>query len=213
MNDVAIIDYKLGNLHSVYSACKFVGLNAKITNHRDEILNSKSVILPGVGAFGEAIKNINSLNLLETIKEFVDTGKPFFGICLGLQLLFEESEEFGNSKGLGIINGKVKKFPSMKQLNQKFPIPQIGWNTIYHDRSWDNTPLSNIKKNDYVYFVHSYYVEPEDKNCIISKSKYGSTEYCSAVLHNNIFASQFHPEKSGEVGLNVYRHFKSKLNK
>tara|TARA_B100001059_G_C17835455_1_gene587761 strand:- start:2186 stop:2821 length:636 start_codon:yes stop_codon:yes gene_type:complete len=211
MTDVAIIDYKLGNLYSVYSACKYVGINAKITSDRNEILNAKSAILPGVGAFGEAVENMVSLNLFETTKEFIDTKRPFLGICLGLQLLFDESEEFGLNKGLGIVGGKVKKFDFENNKNDKFPVPQIGWNTIYHERSWEDTLLSDLQKNDYMYFVHSFYVVPDDKNCILTKSKYGNKEYCSSILIDNIFASQFHPEKSGEKGLNVYRKFKSLL--
>ncbi len=208
MIDAAIIDYKLGNLHSVYSACKYIGINAKITHNKEEILSAKSVILPGVGAFGEAMNNLRLLDLVEVIKKTIDMGKPFFGICLGLQLLFDESEEFGSNGGLGIINGKVKKFQPIKKEGINYPVPQVGWNRIYSDKSWNNSLLQNNYNNDYMYFVHSFYVDPSNKNLIESKSIYGDQEYCSAISFNNIFASQFHPEKSGETGLNLYKQFK-----
>lgn len=211
MVDVAIIDYNLGNLHSVYSACKHVGLDAQITSDSKVILNSRSSILPGVGAFGEAMQNIKSLDLNDTILEYVSSGRPFFGICLGMQLLFDKSEEFGSNKGLGLIKGKAQKFNNMNTSENNYPVPQIGWNKIYHDQDWSDTLFSNINKNDYMYFVHSYYVVPENNDCVLSYTTYGDKEYCSAISSKNIFATQFHPEKSGEVGLNIYRKFKSIL--
>jgi glutamine amidotransferase len=208
-NDVAIIDYNLGNLHSVDSACKFVGLKSKITRDKNEILNSKSAILPGVGAFGEAMNNLKSLNLDNVILDFIDTGKPFIGICLGLQLLFEESDEFGSFKGLGVIKGSVKKFQNNQDKNHKYPVPQIGWNRINKNKNWDNTLLEFNNENDHMYFVHSYYVVPHEEELTLSLSKYGNTTFCSSISIDNIFASQFHPEKSGKKGLSVYKKLKS----
>ena len=207
-NDVAIIDFNLGNLHSVDSACKFVGLNSKITNDKYEIMDAKSAILPGVGAFGEAMDNLKSLNLDKVIFDFVSTGRPFLGICLGLQLLFDESDEFGTYKGLGIIKGKVKKFDFFKDKNNKYSVPQIGWNAIKKNKSWESSLLEFNNENDQMYFVHSYYVVPDDNKYVLSSSKYGNTTYCSSISTDNIFACQFHPEKSGKKGLNIYKKLK-----
>ena len=204
--DVAIIDYKMSNLFSVQAACNKVWLSSVITSDKNEILDAKVAILPGVGAFGEAMKYLSDLNLDDTIYQFVDSGKPLIGICLGLQLLFESSEEFGNYIGLGLVKGKVKKFRFHSKNSIKYPVPQIGWNKITgNGTSWEKTLLCNNGNGDFMYFVHSYFVEPEDDNIILSHTTYGNTEYCSSIQQNNIFACQFHPEKSGEVGLNIYK--------
>ena len=207
--DVAIIDYKMSNLFSVQAACQKVGLSSIITSDKNEILDAKIAILPGVGAFGEAMKYLKESSLDKTIHQFVDKGKPFVGICLGLQLLFDSSEEFGNCSGLGLIKGKVRKFKVHSFNSIKYPVPQIGWNNIISNGvSWEGTLLSNNIDNDFMYFVHSYYVEPQIKNVILSSTIYGNTEYCSSVQQNNIFACQFHPEKSGDIGLNIYKNLK-----
>ena len=172
--DVAIIDYKMSNLFSVQAACNNVGLSSIITSDKKSILNSKIAILPGVGAFGEAIKHIKKSKLDEVIYEFVESGKPFIGICLGLQLLFDNSNEFGNHSGLGLIKGEVKKFKSHKIRNVKYPVPQVGWNRIKCDgANWKDSLLQNNQDGDFMYFVHSYYVKPEEKNIIKSTTKYG----------------------------------------
>ena len=207
--DVAIIDYKMSNLFSVQAACHKVGLSSVITSDKNEILNAKVAILPGVGAFGEAMKYLRESKLDKTIHEFVETGKPFVGICLGLQLLFDSSEEFGDYSGLGFIKGKVKIFKFYSHNSIKYPVPQIGWNKIKQmDASWEDSLLCKNTNNDFMYFVHSYYVEPQMKNVILSSTIYGNTEYCSSIQQNNIFACQFHPEKSGEIGLNIYKNLK-----
>ena len=207
--DVAIIDYNLGNLHSVYSACNYVGMKAKITSNKNEILNARSAILPGVGAFGEGMANLKSLELDQVILNFINTGKPFLGICLGLQLLFQESNEFGQFSGLGVIKGKVTKFNFYQDENKKYSVPQIGWNAIKKNKDWSGSLLDLNNENDQMYFVHSYYVIPEDNDCILSTSKYGNTVYCSSISKDNIFAAQFHPEKSGKKGLSIYKKLKS----
>ena len=207
--DVAIIDYKMSNLFSVQAACNKVGLSSVITSEKNEILDAKVAILPGVGAFGEAMKYLSDLKLDDTIFQFVDSGKPFVGICLGLQLLFDSSEEFGDYSGLGLIKGKVKKFKFHSHNSTKYPVPQIGWNKISRNgSSWGNTLLCNNINDDFMYFVHSYFVEPENDNIMLSKTTYGNTEYCSSIQQNNIFACQFHPEKSGEIGINIYKILK-----
>ena len=204
--DVAIINYKMSNLHSMQAACKKVGLSSVITSDQTQILDAKMAILPGVGAFGEAMKHLAESKLDDCIYRFIETGKPFIGICLGLQLLFEHSEEFGSHSGLGIISGVVKKFQFSNSKSTKFPVPQVGWNRIQKiGNSWDNTFLCDNQHNDFMYFVHSYYIKPEDENVVLATTTYGDQEYCSAIHYNNIFATQFHPEKSAIKGQLVYR--------
>jgi len=211
--DVAIIDYKMSNLFSVQAACNKVGLSSIITSDADQIKNAKVAILPGVGAFGKAMKYLVDTKVDQAIIKFVDSGKPFVGICLGLQLLFESSEEFGSFKGLGLIKGRVKKFQLHSDELMKYPVPQIGWNKIYNnDVSWENTLLCENKINDFMYFVHSYYVVPDQESIILSKTTYGKYEYCSSIQQKNIFACQFHPEKSGVIGLSIYKNILSKIN-
>tara|TARA_B100001250_G_scaffold139846_1_gene119798 strand:+ start:7061 stop:7699 length:639 start_codon:yes stop_codon:yes gene_type:complete len=207
--DVAIIDYNMGNLFSIKAAFQEVGLNAKITSSEKDILNSKIAILPGVGAFGEAISNIKKLNLDKSIKIYIDTGKPFVGICLGMQLLLEESDEFGIHKGLGVLKGVVKKFDFMYDSNGRYPIPQIGWNKVYKTQSsWNDTLLKNNNDGDFMYFVHSHYIILDDPDISIANTTYGSVNYCSALKYNNIYAVQFHPEKSSNNGLKIYKYMK-----
>ena len=210
--DVAIIDYKLSNLHSVQSACKKVGMSSVITSDAGKIMDAKIAILPGVGSFGEAMTQLIDSKMDECIYKFIESGKIFVGICLGLQVLFEKSEEFGSYRGLGIIKGTVKKFQFSKDKNTKYPVPQIGWNKIQRKGvQWSNSPLCENNDNDFMYFIHSYYVVPEDEKVILSTTTYGNQEFCSSVQQNNIFASQFHPEKSGKVGLKIYQSIKSKI--
>ena len=206
MKKVSIIDFKVGNIFSVVQACNEIGLSVEVTSDYNTILSSDGVILPGVGAFGDAMLNLEEQNLIITIKDFVKTGKPFMGICLGLQLLFTHSEEFGDHKGLDIIKGSVKKFD-----NSKDKVPQIGWNKIYKSNNdWKKTPLKSIINTEYMYIVHSYFVKPQDKSIILTNTNYSELEYCSSIKKDNIFATQFHPEKSGEKGLEIYRNW-SKL--
>ena len=209
--DVAIIDYQMSNLFSVQAACKFVGLSSIITKDKNQILDSKAAILPGVGAFGEAMKQLSVTKLDQCIFDFVDSKKPLIGICLGLQLLFQESSEFGRNSGLGIINGHVNKF-KLQNDSYKFPVPQIGWNKVFKKGlAWSKTFLSDVNNAEFMYFVHSYYVEPEDQNIILSETEYGNYKYCSSIQKNNVFGTQFHPEKSGHTGLKVYKNIKRKL--
>jgi len=207
MKNVIIIDYQLGNLYSVKQACDTVGINAKISCQKDDILNADALILPGVGAFNEAMSNLKKLNLDEAIIQKVKSGIPIFGICLGLQLLFTESEEFEAGKGLDLISGVIKRFPELYQ-NRKIRVPQIAWNTIYkHDQDWGKTALKEIKNNEFMYFIHSYYVEPIDKNNILTQTNYDGVEFCSSVNYQNIFATQFHPEKSSDKGISIYKNW------
>jgi glutamine amidotransferase len=189
-----------------------VGLSSIITSDSKQIQKAKVAILPGVGAFGEAMDHLTKLRLDECINRFIDSGRPFIGICLGLQLLFESSEEFGSHRGLGLIRGSVKKFLYRENENTKYPVPQIGWNRIRQSgESWNDTLLCENRDKDFMYFVHSYYVVPEDDHISLSTTTYGKQKYCSSIQFRNIFASQFHPEKSGETGMKVYKQLKTNL--
>lgn len=208
---IAIIDYQLSNLFSVRHAFDFLKVDSEITSDPSVIASSDAAIIPGVGAFGDAMKNLKSLKIIDVIKDFIKKGKPFMGVCLGMQLLFSESEEFGIHKGLNIIKGKVIKFANK---NRKIKVPQIGWNQIFEaKKDWSKTPLRDIKDGEFMYFVHSYYVIPEDENVILAQTTYEGIEYCSSLLKDNIFATQFHPEKSGQEGIKIYRDWLKRGNK
>lgn len=200
---IAIVDYQLSNLFSVKHALDFLKVDCEITSDKSQVLAADAAILPGVGAFGDAMKNLKRLDLVEPIKKFVQDGKPFMGVCLGMQLLFSESEEFGFHQGLNIIKGKVLKFESR---DKKIKVPQIGWNQIFKsENDWRNSPLQNIRNGEFMYFVHSYYVVAKDPNVVLSETMYEGIRYCSSILSGNVFATQFHPEKSGVDGIKIYK--------
>jgi glutamine amidotransferase len=207
--NVAIIDYGLGNLFSINNACNLVGLNTIITSDVDIINAADALILPGVGAFGDAMTSLNDNNLTQIIHQFVQTGKPFLGICLGMQLLFSESEEFGSNKGLNLIKGKVVKFPTINKNGEKIRVPQIQWNQIYAEdkNRWKNSPLKEVTDGSYMHFVHSYFAIPDDKNNILTYSEYEGTRYASAVIKDNIIGIQYHPEKSAQDGIKIYQNW------
>lgn len=214
-NKVAIIDFELSNLYSVQHACNYVGLDAIITSNKEEIFYADATILPGVGAFGDAMGNLIRLDIVDTIREFVASGKQFMGICLGFQLLFTESEEFGVHKGLGLVEGKVKKFPNVNNKGELVRVPQIGWNRIINrsiNGGWEKSLLKNINNKEYMYFVHSFYVEPKNAKVVLTNTEYMGISYCSSICVENIFATQFHPEKSGMEGIKVYEEFAKKIN-
>ena len=204
---VIIIDYQLGNLFSVNQACIHVGIKATISSNKDDILSADALILPGVGAFIQAMSNLKNLDLVDAIKQKVHGGTPIFGICLGLQLLFTKSEEFGSQNGLDLISGSIKKFPS-KFKNREIKVPHIMWNQIYsQNKSWNESPLKELSDFDFMYFIHSYYVEPTSSNSILTKTNYDEIEFCSSIIQNNIFATQFHPEKSADKGISIYKNW------
>jgi glutamine amidotransferase len=218
MNDftplVAIVDYGLGNIFSIKQACALVGLNSIITNSKKDILGADAVILPGVGAYGDAMLTLNRLDLVNVLRDIVKSPKPLFGICLGLQLLMTESYEFGSHKGLNIIEGPVVRFDAPKEKERILKVPQIGWNRIFQlaeGLRWHGTLLDRIGDGEYMYFVHSYTVRPQDSNVILSNSRYGHIEFCSSIQHHNVFACQFHPERSGFEGMKVYHNFAALL--
>ena len=200
---IAIIDYKMSNLFSIKNALDSLGIKNIITSDSETILSSNGAILPGVGSYPESMQQLQKLQLIDTIKRFIDTGKPFMGICLGLQLLFTRSDEFGKNEGLGIINGSVQSFKSY--IKEK-PIPHVGWNKIQIKES-NQSSKSIIDNENYFYFVHSYFVKPKNKNLILTETNYENFNFCSSIINDNIFACQFHPEKSGKNGLNVLKNF------
>ena len=209
---IAVIDYGMGNLRSVQKSLEFVGAKVFVTHDPDLILNADSVVLPGVGSFKDCMSNLKELNLIDPIRKFIDGGKPFLGICLGLQVLFEESEEYGPVAGLGILPGKVVKFSrniSETKNGQLIKVPHMGWNKIEVKKK---EPLfENIDViAPYFYFVHSYYVVPKDKNMVATVTNYG-IEFVSGIQYKNIYAFQFHPEKSQTMGLALLERF-SNLN-
>lgn len=201
---VVIIDYHMSNLYSVKNACERAGVDAVITSDKKKIIDADAVILPGVGAFSDAMNNLKELDLISPIKDFVNSGRPFMGICLGMQLLFSESEEFGQTEGLALIPGRVVRFDADKNIK----VPHVGWFPINKSRSgrngWGMSPLRGVRENEYMYFVHSFYAVPENDEDILSVTSYGGDEFCSSVLKDNIFATQFHPEKSAEEGMKIY---------
>ncbi len=197
---IAIIDYDAGNIKSVEQALTVLGETAVITRDREEILRADKVILPGVGAFGDAMEKIRGYGLEEIIGEVVARKKPFLGICLGLQLLFESSEETPGVKGLGILRGKIVKIPD----NAGLKVPQIGWNSLKYPNS--GRLFRGIAEDSYVYFVHSYYLQAEEPGIVTATTEYAVHIHAS-VEKGNVFACQFHPEKSSDVGLRILQNF------
>lgn len=202
MPEVAIIDYGMGNLRSVQKGLARVGVLAEVTRDPQRIADAAGVVLPGVGAFGACMDNLRRLDLVEPVRRVVARGTPFLGICLGMQLLFEESEEFGPVAGLGIFPGRCVRFRQADQPD--FRIPHMGWNQIRKRQAVAH--LEAIPDGAYVYFVHSYYVLPTDPSLVVTATDYGG-EFASAVARDNVFACQFHPEKSQEVGLRILKRF------
>ena len=207
---ISIVDYKVSNLKSVSNALNFLEINNEITSNPKKILDSDAAILPGVGSFPQGMKNLNNLGLIGPIKEFIFKNKPFLGICLGMQLLFDQSHEFCLTPGLGIFRGEVKNF---KMINKTCMIPHLGWNQVKINPSISTNklllnPFKNITKNQNLfYFVHSFIVLPNNSKDILTETNYNNVKFCSSILNKNIFASQFHPEKSGNFGLKVLKNF------
>jgi imidazole glycerol-phosphate synthase subunit HisH len=209
---VGIIDYQMGNLFSVQNACRTVGLEPVSSSDPALLREVDAAILPGVGAFGEAMANLGSLGLVPAIKEFIAAGKPLMGVCLGMQLLFDASEEFGTHEGLGLIRGRVARFPNRAPDGSLVRVPQIAWNMIRQApgmgaQTWEGSPLRGLAQGAHMYFVHSFYALPENRLDILTVTEYAGMEYCSGIRRGNVFATQFHPEKSAEEGLGIYRNW------
>lgn len=200
---IAIIDYDAGNIKSVEKALMFLGEKVVITRDKDVIMRADGVILPGVGAFGDAMEKLHSYELVNVIHQYVATGKPFLGICLGLQLLFESSEESPGIEGLCLLKGKIIKIPTESGVK----VPHIGWNDLVYPNA--GTLFEGIPEHSYVYFVHSYYLQADDEGIVKATTEYG-THIHASVEKDNVFGCQFHPEKSSETGMQILRNFIAK---
>ena len=200
--NIAIIDYEMGNLKSVYKCLKYLNVNSSITSDPNVILNADGVILPGVGAFGDAIKHLKEKNLIDIIHQLVNEGKPLLGICLGLQLLFGTSSEMGSFKGLDLIKGDVILF----EVSKVIKVPHIGWNNVVI-QNLDHFLIQGIPNQSYFYFVHSFYSVPKNEENILGLTKYRDVEFCSIAFKDNVIATQFHPEKSSKHWIMIYKNF------
>lgn len=197
---IAIIDYGAGNLQSVNKALRHIGCDCLVTRDRNLILKADGAVLPGVGSFGDTVDSLNEYGIRDTAVDFIRSGKPFFGICLGLQLLFLHSEESPGAEGLGVFEGSITRIPAAKGLK----IPHMGWNSLNIKKH--GKLFKGIADNPYVYFVHSYFLNSSDKRIVAAQTEYGVT-IDAAIEQDNVFATQFHPEKSGDVGLQILKNF------
>ncbi len=203
---ISVIDYGIGNVRSILEAFKNESADVTLTSNKSEIIKSDGLVIPGVGSFSHGMENLISYDLVDTIKEYTSSNKPLLGICLGMQLLFEESEEFGHTLGLGLIKGKVVELPTNDNQNEK--LPHVSWNEINSKNvNWDKTILENIDEGSDMYFVHSFVAQPKDTNQILSLTEYSNHHFCSSVKKDNIYGCQFHPEKSGASGLQIINNF------
>jgi glutamine amidotransferase len=202
---IVVVDYGICNVQSIINALsQFEDVSVVLSDRQDEILSADGLILPGVGAFKKAMEELNFRNLPSILNNYNSLKKPFLGICLGMQLLFESSEEFGNSNGLGFVKGVVKSFP--KSISDK--LPHVSWNNlIINESNLDNNILNGITADDDFYFVHSYICHPKSSDAILATTSYGGVEFCSVFQHNNIYGCQFHPEKSASQGLRILNNF------
>lgn len=211
---VAIVDYGLGNLFSVRQACEKVGLAPFLASEKGPIAAADAIILPGVGAFAKAMEALQRLDLVAPLRDLALEGKPFFGICLGLQLLMTESHEFGLHRGFDLIKGAVVPFPNGSLVEnrgrsdeRRLKVPHIGWSPVSRGGKSPSTFFQGISENENFYFVHSYFAVPEDPSVTCASSTYGETIFCSSIQQENVFAAQFHPERSGHAGLRVFQNF------
>ena len=207
---VLIVDYGVGNIFNVKRAFESVGASAEISRDITKIKDASRIVLPGVGAFAAGMAGLREHSLIEPLMEAAQIRKvPFFGVCLGMQLLMDHSEENGEWAGLGLVKGKVKKFIAPTSTEVTYKIPHMGWNTVtsYGETPWANTIFSGIPEEEYFYFVHSYYVSPTIKSDTLALTEYTGHAFCSAIRHENLSGCQFHPERSGKMGLKILRNF------
>ena len=207
---ITIVDYQMGNLRSVQKGIERAGGIAQISSNPGEIASAEKLILPGVGAFGDAMAEINKRDLAAPIRDFIDSGRPFLGICLGLQLLFQRGFEHGEHEGLGVLEGDVVKFDTLQSDGKPLKVPHMGWNTVTRRSdpplASDIPLLAGIADSSHFYFVHSYYVRPTDRSVVALECEYGET-FCAMVWRQNLYATQFHPEKSQSDGLKILGSF------
>ena len=223
---VAVVDYGMGNMFSVSQACERAGLQALITSSPKEIWDADAVILPGVGAFGDAMDTLTRLDLVSCLRDLAASPKPLVGICLGMQLMMTESHEFGRHRGLGIIEGEVLRLEVSYNGPRAFKVPQVGWNRIWsvgtgHQgdgpqgmaAQWGAPQLEGLSNGEYMYFVHSFYANPANASLVVSPTRYGDIEFCSSLRSGSVFACQFHPERSGFAGLSIYQRLAELITK
>ena len=214
---VAIVDYGVGNLFSVEQACTHAGMKALITSSADEIAAADAVILPGVGAFGRAMANLEQLGLADVLREVGARARPLIGICLGAQLLMDESEEFGHYEGLGIIPGRVVHLGSPREGSRRLKVPHVGWNRIHSTGRaqsgdpWGEALLRDLPDGEFMYFVHSFILRPDEQAVATSVTRYGDVEFCSSLAKENVIGFQFHPERSGPRGLQIYARLAERI--
>jgi glutamine amidotransferase len=204
MNKVSIIDYGMGNLLSMQRGLEKIGAQVSIASSPEKILQADRLVLPGVGAFPDGMAELEKRNMIEAIQEYVKTGKILLGVCLGMQMLFKESEEIQPTPGLGFINGRVIKLPEMREDGIPNKVPHVAWSPIAPaQKTWEHTFLHFFNPGAYMYFVHSYFALPDQPSSILAQSSFGNFQFCSAAIHENVWGTQFHPEKSGENGLKI----------
>jgi glutamine amidotransferase len=208
---VAIVDFGMGNLYSVRQACANAGLDARITASGLDVDAADAVILPGVGAFADAMASLRATGMVTALRRVAASGKPLVGICLGLQLLMKESCEFGRHEGLGLVDGRVVYLDHPRDDRGPLKVPHVGWNRIARCHDWHDTLLDGVADGGFMYFVHSLHVEPVERTSVLSTTTYGDAEFCSSLAEGNVFACQFHPERSGLEGLLVYRNLAHRL--
>lgn len=209
---IQIIDYGLGNLFSIQQACRKSGLEPVVSANVATLRKVDGIILPGVGAFGNAMERLRELEIIEPLVDVVREGKPLMGICLGMQLLFEQSEEFGTHQGLRILPGRIRRIPSQFKAKRRLRVPNVGWNRVYRcSASEENPILRGIPDAAFMYFVHSYYVDAVEPSDQMLRTKYGEIDYCCATQRDNVLGVQFHPEKSGTQGLKFYKNWAALL--
>jgi glutamine amidotransferase len=210
--EALIIDYGLGNLFSVERACAAVGIQARISRDPRELERARAVILPGVGAFGEAMSALNKLDLVRPLHDYAATGRPLMGVCLGMQLMLERSYEFGIHKGLGLLPGEVLPLEPQVEGGRRLKVPHIGWNALIPTPSgWNDSLLASLQPGAPMYFVHSFYCRPADPACERSWTRFGGQNICSSLKRGEVEAFQFHPERSGPEGLKIYQNLKIRI--
>ncbi|MFN3666184.1 MAG: imidazole glycerol phosphate synthase subunit HisH [Sediminibacterium sp.] len=209
MKKITVIDYGIGNVKSITNALESIEVSAVLTSDKDEILNADGVILPGVGAFKHGMDNLFERDLVDTLRTYVDSGRLFLGVCLGMQMLMEESEEFGITRGLGFIEGKVIRMPLDEKTTEK--LPHVSWNELVEPTPgrWKGTILEGLPAASDAYFVHSFVALPSNQDNLLAACEYGNKLFCAAVHKNNVYGTQFHPEKSGNIGKTILKNFLS----
>jgi len=213
---VAIVDFGMGNLFSVKQACERAGLAVSVTRSPAEVVEADATILPGVGAFANAMANLHDLGMVGALRQVAASSKPLVGVCLGMQLLMTESAEFGHHKGLNIIPGTATRLDPRGEDGRAQKVPHVGWNRLFRNRAggrdaWDHTLLEGLPDGVFLYFVHSMYVRPEMREVVLATTTYGVNEFCSALQYRNVFGCQCHPERSGPHGLRVYANLAAQL--